>query len=445
MRVPDRSHVSSCPLAPVHRRLEDAHQQWHQAERAYFHPEHFRIAIQTTVQTLRTVTFILQNNKEKIPNFNLWYEGWQNDLAADPLMRWMVNARNRIEKQGDLEIHSFVRAEIIASHMSSETLSVDMPASLFENPLSILDRIPSSDLRDYIFKHGILRIQRRWVENTLPNHELLDATATAYGRLSQLLDDAHRQMESQLPTSLGENVYEEDESDSKKGRLPCMIGHADIRSLNIELSNKNLIELEKVTHSFEDKDAKEVIRRYGNAHEGMLGPKNANVETVISSLFSTARKVFEIDHYHQTMIFLFRRGTLIHFFGIQPENHAQKYLLMKRVAREVTVYQADSLIQLGEMWFAPAELAEPFMRADESPRRREALTATLIRRQGESIILFAEITRNGDNVALGDTEVQQGGSAFAFSSVYEVWGRPVPSEWKELVKESGNEKIDKFR
>ena len=36
--------------------------------------------------------------------------------------------------------------------------------------------------------------QRRWVENTLPAFELLDAVAIAYGRLSLLVDDAHDQL-----------------------------------------------------------------------------------------------------------------------------------------------------------------------------------------------------------------------------------------------------------
>ena len=80
--------------------------------------------MQNVIQSLRSVTFILQSHKAKIPNFVQWYGNyvdekhgkrgeWQNRLYADPLMRWIVDARNKIEKQGDLESRSFVRAEII--------------------------------------------------------------------------------------------------------------------------------------------------------------------------------------------------------------------------------------------------------------------------------------------------------------------------------------------
>ena len=41
-----------CPLAAVDRRLADTHRLWHQAEDAYFDPDGFRLAIQSTIQTL---------------------------------------------------------------------------------------------------------------------------------------------------------------------------------------------------------------------------------------------------------------------------------------------------------------------------------------------------------------------------------------------------------
>jgi hypothetical protein len=86
MQSAGEQHASQGPLAAVDRRLEDVHQHWHQAEQAYFHPEPFRVAIQTAIQTLRTVTFILQNKKRNIPDFKSWYGAWQDRLKADPLM-----------------------------------------------------------------------------------------------------------------------------------------------------------------------------------------------------------------------------------------------------------------------------------------------------------------------------------------------------------------------
>ena len=64
---------SPCPLQAVDQRLADVHRLWHQAEAAYFDPDGFRIAVQNAIQTLRTVTFILQKHKAIIPDFTQWY------------------------------------------------------------------------------------------------------------------------------------------------------------------------------------------------------------------------------------------------------------------------------------------------------------------------------------------------------------------------------------
>ena len=98
-----------CALEAVHKRLEDLHRQWHAAADAYFDPDSFRVAIQSAIQTARTVSFILQNNKHAFPDFDAWYSPWQERFRADPLMCWMVEARNKIEKRGDLETYSVIR------------------------------------------------------------------------------------------------------------------------------------------------------------------------------------------------------------------------------------------------------------------------------------------------------------------------------------------------
>src|SRR5436190_24073343 len=131
---------SGCPLAAVDRRLADAHRLWHEAHAAYFDPDAFRLKSQLAVQTLRQITFILQNQKRRIPSFETWYGGWQERLRADPLLRWLVAARNKVEKQGDLEAESFVKAEIIASHVD-EGPQLEVPARLFEGPEALLNRI----------------------------------------------------------------------------------------------------------------------------------------------------------------------------------------------------------------------------------------------------------------------------------------------------------------
>jgi len=116
-------------------------------------------------------------------------------------MSWMVDARNRIEKRGDLEAYSFVRAEIIASYLDVGP-RLEISAKLFQSPRGLLRMIPRDTLGGYITRHGVLRLQRRWVENTLPNYELLDAIAVAFGKITELVHDAHRQIGLDPPETI---------------------------------------------------------------------------------------------------------------------------------------------------------------------------------------------------------------------------------------------------
>lgn len=236
---------NQCPLAAIDRRLEDVHRFWHQAERAYFEPDEFRVAIQAAIQTARQVSFVLQKNKALISDFDEWYKGWQVKLAAIPLMRWMVEARNQIEKQGDLEAHSFVSAEIVASHLD-EGPKIQVPAKLSDAPLALVKGIPDSLVGQHIKKDGVLRIRRRWIENSLPDTELLDAVATAYGHLSQLVRSAHEQMGLVAPVSTTMSTGEQFAEGDQEGRLPCMIGHEDARTLDVWLATGKPLEFEVI-------------------------------------------------------------------------------------------------------------------------------------------------------------------------------------------------------
>jgi hypothetical protein len=427
------SHPNSCPLANVDQRLEDVHQQWHQAEAAYFDPDRFRLSIQTVIQTLRTVTWVLQNRKKIIPNFDLWYGGWQERLRADALMRWMIDARNKIQKQGDLEAHSLVRAEIVASYLD-EGPRVEVSARLFDAPLALVKSIPNNVLGEHMRAHGILKIQRRWVENTLPDYELLDAVAIAYGRISHLVRDAHRQLGLQQPLTTNVETGEKFGEGARSGRLPCMIGHADLRSFNFSLADGSLVRLEKISKTVDLSEAQTAAKRYALRPETVFGPVTTTEEAIGANLFRTARTMFLKDGYHRSILFLFRERRPVQILEMRSENQGQKYLIMRDVAHEVTKYGADAVIVISEVWTSPFDPRKPYQRAADSPVREEALLATLATKSGDPIEWVAKICRNGRTLSLGETRVERDGLAFSFAPIYEAWGRAVPDYWIRKVE-----------
>ena len=86
---------------------------------------------------------------------------------------------------------------------------------------ALINGIPNSDLGGHIIKFGTLRIQRRWVENSLPNYELLDAVAIAYGKIAEIVQDAHRRIGRDPPVTINVETGEQYGS-GRAGRLPCI-------------------------------------------------------------------------------------------------------------------------------------------------------------------------------------------------------------------------------
>ena len=331
---------AACPLANVDRRLDYVHQQWHKAEQAYFHPEAFRMEIQTAIQTLRTVTFVLNKNKNLIPNFDQWYGSWQIKLGQDPLMKWMIKARNKIEKEGDLDVNSFVRAEIIAAYMDGP--KIDVPAHLFDDPMDVIQRIPSEKLRSHVASHGTLRVHRRWVENTLPDYELLDAVAVAFGKVAEIVHDAHRQIGLIETESDGDHGYD--------NIIPCMSNHVENRTVDFSLEDGKPITIDIERKILSKEEINEISNRYGNLHESILIDKESSEDEIASKLFIVAKKMFLKDGYHIPIFFILKECKIIDIVSVKIENRAQKYLIMRTIGDLVRKHNADAVIALAEVW-----------------------------------------------------------------------------------------------
>ena len=91
----------------------DCHEQWHAAERNYMEPERFSVHLNSLIQNLRNVTWLLQKQKAQLPDFDTWYPQWREFISNDRVMKWLVAARNRIVKEADLELLS--RADVRVS------------------------------------------------------------------------------------------------------------------------------------------------------------------------------------------------------------------------------------------------------------------------------------------------------------------------------------------
>ena len=69
----------------VIQRLMQMRQLWEDAAASYFDPPRFQLDLQNCISVSRTVTFILQSNKEHMEGFDVWYETQRARWNGDPL------------------------------------------------------------------------------------------------------------------------------------------------------------------------------------------------------------------------------------------------------------------------------------------------------------------------------------------------------------------------
>ena len=84
--------MSVSPLDTAYNRLDEAHRAWHTALDGYHRIDDFRAGINTAIQALRNLTFALQKHKDGLPDFDIWYVGWQEKMRSNPILKELHEA-----------------------------------------------------------------------------------------------------------------------------------------------------------------------------------------------------------------------------------------------------------------------------------------------------------------------------------------------------------------
>ncbi len=334
-----------CPIPGTHRRLEEAHRLWHRAAEAYEDPDEFRTQLNALIQALRNVTFVLQKEQDAIPDFDAWYERWRDIMKEDGVLRWLVQARNVIVKQGDLETHSTATAGIQASWDTPQTRTFDVPPLV--PTLAVAAKIlTEQDIPDDVRKQGFLTVERRWVANDLPQWEILDALAHAQGMLTLLVQSAHRQAGRPMDTPRASfhlpNVIP---AESNLDRLPCMVASESLRSVHVHLGTTKVVQVGFRPSELRPKD--EVLERYGKFS---LPPPPGSVDPLewAPTYMDHAKRVLAIDKYHNQIAFLFGPDGPVASFEGMPEDQQAKYLFMNQLADEVKRTGATGIVFIAD-------------------------------------------------------------------------------------------------
>lgn len=113
-------------MLPWERRLKDLSVIFEYCHNNYFSPELFQLNINQFLQISRTITFIIQKNKDDLPNYSSWYTELINRWKDDKIMVWAKDSRNIIEKVGDLDLYSSINLSLIFSYLEENDFSIEI-------------------------------------------------------------------------------------------------------------------------------------------------------------------------------------------------------------------------------------------------------------------------------------------------------------------------------
>ncbi len=377
----------NCAIPKTHRRLAEAHLLWHQALDHYHDPEAFRANLNATIEALRNVTFVLQNEKSRFLDFDKWYSPWQARLKADTAAKWLHDARTTVVHQGELDSHSKAEVRLLTWRddlITKLNVPPEIPSSLILKNLPLLNLLGNSQATPEELKNGLIAIERRWSTTDLGNSEILEALAQVYGILSDVILDAHIHMGrfECIPTADEHPDFRS--AYHRTGTLECMASGLDRRTQTFKVATGEEISYTQVLVS-PSVHPREAVLRYGLDEDDKLALwEELDPARFATGVLHSAKRILRRDRTHARMMFIRDGYGVWHLLPLEAEDKPEQHLLMRIVANFVETKGCDAIVEVGETWStlakSPTELGSNEARLKET--RGETLFVMVATREG---------------------------------------------------------------
>lgn len=381
--------INKCLLQIVENRLNDCLMLWKATKTNYFNPNLFRINLNSLIESLRSVTWILQNQKSELINFEEWYKKWQDQMRSDQILIWLKDSRNVIVKEGDLKTNSKIRVSFIESWNDSP--SMEFEVSPFTKTEDIASEIARQRPDKIKLNVGLLRVERRWVDSKLPNYELSEATAHCFNFLHELLLDAHKNLLSNEISSYC--IWYKHFKNFKGRTAPCMIAQDWDRTIWMDLEDNQILKPKESNMPKLKKE--EVIKHYPKLdsykNKKISKKKERNLKEEAKFFFEHAKYILSIDGYHVPTAILFYPNRNANIFELQMQNRAEKHLIYRKLAADIEKSGANGIIVIAESWVL---MLDKDKKSIHPNNRQEALVLTAANSNGEVYIHRAIFTKD---------------------------------------------------
>jgi len=366
--VTANSRGVNCPTPTAHKRLEEVHRFWHECLAAYQDPEEFRIKLNACIQAARNTTFAIQKDKRLVSGFDVWYPAWQAKMKLDPIMMWLQEARRKIVHEGDLETRSVVQVRIIANYGdAARAVMSGLPADptahegteFHASPGSslgqIIREVKASPLPARYVAQSTLSIERRWIDDELPNVELMDALAHVHGFLSEMVEDAHAQggMSHVVEVEHAGKTVRLEKVPGHRGRLPCMVTSRAERTLNLSVKDGQVTTGGLSWTVTPDREEGEKAARRYKARRHPRQVYEMNAVDWLPTYAESARSILKTDDDHGWFVYFFKGRAVRDSRILAARDGADKRALAQEIAEQVALNGYDGIVHIGEVWQSP--------------------------------------------------------------------------------------------
>ena len=331
----------SCPVPDAHRRLDDAHAEWHDALDAYFDPHRFRRSFNSFLASFQSTIDTIARRKRSTPGGEETLKQWETTVKGDRLYKWAVKARNLVVHEADLSLHSLAWVEHAALDHSR------YGGKLEAAPESSADELLSAYLlnKPESIRSGVVKVSRKWVDNSLPDKELLEVASHLYGRLAALVAAFHSDDEMSC-SDLG--LPERDCTKNRdRSRPKCMAwgGQAPI-SRTVDLSTRHELAMEIMSVQRDPSVSQQDLeQRYGSVFKLDGDPIKESLQQMRrASLYLT------VDSEAMPWMLLYKGSNLVDTFQISAVSKPTLLAMFSGMAERVRTTGADGFLFTAEAW-----------------------------------------------------------------------------------------------
>ena len=372
-------------------------------------------------------------------------------------MRWLVEARNRVIKQGELEAHSTARATV-RSYEDYAFAELPVPPMIptpgrrgvgrlhglavppMDVRVPLIVRWPVEEIAKHIAARGLprlppsilqrsfLSVERRWVASDLPDQELLEALSHCYGVLSHVVREAHEKCGARYVICDEGSGETSIPTDHLGGRLPCMVLNRYERTALISLSSGVPVRPFHERQNVDKAKLKVAKKRYrlDKQPDPNAEPSEAAPHDMARSVVEISKAILVKDKRLVPVAWLKGADGKWSFYGLQPpEDDADKALLMYLLAAHVERVGATAVIYVSEVWIGSEESAARGYRPTDAPDRKEAILVAVLVKGEPTSALQVEFTRTlFGKIKFSETQEleQVPGAVFWLSPILRLWG-----------------------